>query len=256
MKRYLLILLAVLPLLLVSCQKEEVEKINLEFGYEYFPLDIGNTWIYEADSIIYDPAVSTINIDTIHYFIRETITDTLRDNTGQLLYRIQYSERKKDQAWEPTFVYTSSIETTRAIRVENNLKFIKLVFPISVGEIWEGNAFIDPQTIVSVAGEPVQMFKDWTGYTLVQRLDRFSLQNTDYQNVIEVELSDSDNSIELRKAKEYYAENIGLIYQELMILDTQCRACCNFDRIECNNKAWTSRAERGFILRKKLLSFE
>lgn len=253
-KNILFFLLAFLAIF-TACEKEAIESVELDYGYEFFPLAIGHTWTYEADSIIYNPVPGGIDVDTIPFFIRETIMDTLRDNEGDLIYRILYSEKKGEDSWTIRNTYTAKSEKTRAIRNERNLTYIKLVFPITVGKQWDGNAFIDPQTIIKVADEPLRMFKDWTGYSVLQRLEDFSLEGDLFEEVIEVELSDSDNGFELRKGKEYYARGIGLIYQELMILDTQCRICCS-DQVACLSLDWTTRAERGFILRKKLMSFQ
>lgn len=244
----LLFLLAVMAAF--SCEKNTVETVEIDYGYEFFPLGIGHTWTYEADSIIYDPAPGGTFVDTIHFFIQERITDTLRDNEGALIYRILYSEKQGEGPWSPVNVYTAKLEKTRVLRSEQNFTFIKLVFPLTVGDRWEGNAFVDPQTIIRVAEEPIAVFKDWSGYELLQRLDTYSIGDTDYSDVIEVELSDADNGFELRKGKEFYAKGVGLLYQELMILDTQCSLAA------CGSVEWTSKAERGFILRKKLLSFQ
>jgi hypothetical protein len=250
MNKYLSILLLSIMFGGSACEKATVETIELEYGYEFYPLAIGHTWTYEADSVIYDPIPGGTLIDTIHFFIQETITDTLRDNTGELNYRILYSEKRAGEDWEPVNVYTAQLQKSRALRTEQNFTFIKLVFPISIGDEWEGNAFVDPQTVIRVAEEPIAVFKDWSGHRLLQRLETYPLQGTDYVDVIEVELTNADNGFELRKGKELYAGNIGLIYQELMILNTQCSPAV------CGDDPWTSKAEEGFILRKRLLSFQ
>ncbi len=250
MNRSILFLLLLTALGVLSCEKETVETVEIDYGYEFFPLAIGHTWTYEADSIIYDPIPGGTFIDTVHFFIQETITDTLRDNEGDLIYRILYSEKKGAAPWKPLNVYTAKLEKTRVLRSEQNFTFIKLVFPITVGDQWEGNAFVDPQTEIRVAEEPIAIFKDWSGYELRQRLDVYSMEGTEYSDVLEVELTDADNGFELRSGKEFYAKDIGLIYQELMILDTQCSLAA------CGDTPWTVKAEKGFILRKKLQSFQ
>lgn len=251
MNRNLPAWLLLLTLASFACEKEAVEAVRLDYGYEFYPLAIGHTWTYEADSVIYDPVPGGTLIDTVHFFIRETITDTLRDNAGELNYRILYSEKRMEEApWTPVNVYTAQLQQTRALRSEQNLTFIKLVFPITVGDRWEGNAFVDPLTVIRVAEEPIAVFKDWSGHRLLDRLDVYSLEGTDYSDVIEVELTNADNGFELRKGKEFYAKNVGLIYQELMILNTQCSPAA------CGGDPWTSKAEEGFILRKKLISFQ
>lgn len=256
---YLIALILFPFFLFTSCQKNEIEDINTDFEYEFFPLAIGHQWLYQADSIVFDPVVGGIQLDTATFLIRETITDTLRDNTGRLLYRIQYAEKRGDDPWMTKFVYTARRESTRAVRNENNLHYIKMVFPITEGSAWEGNAFIDEKTIINVAGEPIELFKGWDEYRVLNRHESHTVNGKVYDDVLEIEQVNYETLLELRKSREYYAKNIGLIDKEMEIFDTQCRVCCtengnvNFGR--CTGVEWSQKAEKGFILRKKLLSF-
>ena len=56
------------------------------------------------------------------------------------------------------------------------------------------------------------------------------------------------NLIELREAIEKYARNVGLIEKQMRILDTQCI-------IECEGEPWEVKAEKGFILKQRILEF-
>jgi len=49
----ILILLAIL----FSCQKDENTPYSLYFGYEYFPVQVGNYAIYEVVDIFHDVAI-------------------------------------------------------------------------------------------------------------------------------------------------------------------------------------------------------
>ncbi len=251
-----LILGIILLLCFSSCNKNKIEEPNLDFGYDYFPLDIGNTWVYTADSIIFDPIAFGTKIDTIQFLIRETITDTFRSNSGQLVYRVKYEEQGKDRNWQVKFIYSAQMEPTRAIRTENNLSFIKIVFPLELGRSWNGNAFIDEQKIIKVAGEPISMFKGWENYSFLEQFEKIDVNGQSFDDVFKVEMANSENLVEFRKANEYYAKGIGLVFQELIILDTQCQVCCNKDLVICNGISWEEKAERGFIFRKTLISFQ
>ena len=64
--------LSVLALLLLfSCTQNTEEADTSMFGYEYFPLQTGKTWIYQSDSIIYSRGGT--QIDTFRSLIREEI---------------------------------------------------------------------------------------------------------------------------------------------------------------------------------------
>jgi hypothetical protein len=72
------------------------------------------------------------------------------------------------------------------------------------------------------------------------------LNNKTYNQVAIVSLADSENLIEYRWGREYYAKGIGLIYKELRVLDTQ--------KIDPTT-AWEEKAEKGFIVKQRLLSY-
>ena len=95
MKNHLPIIAFGLLLSLLSACKETPDDYTTEFGYEYYPLQVGKFIEYQMDSTIYDP-----NGDTTVYhsttFIREEILDTLSDNNGNTLYKIEQFERSAD----------------------------------------------------------------------------------------------------------------------------------------------------------------
>lgn len=232
-------------LLLFSCKTEE-DTFQIEnVGDEYFPLAIGQYAVYEMDSTIYDPNGMELVRQSMTQ-LREEIIDTLRDNNDNLVYKIEQFTRAADTLpWAIQNVYTTAIIDKQAQRTEENLKFIKLTFPVRDNRSWNGNVFIDEGTIVIVAGETIEMFKGWD-YRIkeVDLVD--TLDNEIFEPVVLIEQADSDNEIELRESFEKYAPNVGLIYRELRILDTQCIE-------DCEGQPWEEKAEKGFILKQTII---
>lgn len=249
------LVLALSLLLGTSCNKREIEEIDLEYGYEYFPLEIGKYWEYAVDSIIYDPSIGGTAIDTLSSFIREEIRDTLRDNLGDLLFRVEKHHRKSDtSSWQIQGVFTLSNNDRQAFQTEDNLRFIKMVFPATENVRWNGTAFIDEGMVIPVAGENMEIFKGWES-VILQKGESFELDGLDFPDVLEISIADNENLIEYRSGTEVYAANVGLIYRELRVLDTQCQVCCNGDFGACEPIPWEEKAEKGFIVRKWLFDF-
>ena len=73
MNRISLLLSILGVFLLVSCN-ENTNKIELDidYGYEYFPLEIGKYRSYQVDSLIFDTTAQGVIIDTTSSFIRES----------------------------------------------------------------------------------------------------------------------------------------------------------------------------------------
>lgn len=242
-----------LLLLCFSCNKREIEDINLDFGYEYFPLEIGKYWEYAVDSVIYDPALSGTAIDTISSFIREEIKDTFRDNLGELLYRVEKYHRRNDSLpWQVQKALTLSNQDRQAFRTEDNLRFIKMIFPADENKPWNGTAFIDEGFIIPIAGENMEVFKGWES-VILSKGQPFTLDDLNFSDVMVVSIADNENLIEYRYGREMYAAGIGLVYRELKVLDTQCQTCCNGDFEQCEPLPWEEKAEKGFIIRQWLI---
>lgn len=245
----------VILLLLGACRRE-VEQPHLTFDYDFYPLAVGRSWTYELDSIIYDPSPQGTAIDSSHWQVKEVVVDTFYDLTGVLFYRIERFERAVDSLpWQIKQVYAEGRTDREAYRLIDNMRLIPLIFPIVKGSQWDGNRYIDPLQTVVVAGENLEMFKGWNYFC--EALDEpVSVGSLSFPQTTTVRMADSENLIELRSAVEQYAREVGLIYREYQILDTQCNVCCNGDLSACSSIPWTVKAEKGFILRQHLIAWE
>jgi hypothetical protein len=149
-------------------------------------------------------------------------------------------------------VVTSSRNEEEAVYTENNLRFIKLRFPLKTDIEWKATAYFPEDTEVEVAGETLEFYKDWKTKVL-ERLATYQVENSSYSDVYVLELASFENLIEYRYGLEVYAPDKGLIYQEIWVLDTQCEFCCNGDFARCGGLPWEEKGEKGVILRKRLI---
>jgi len=247
MNRILIIPFILLGLLIAlsSCNENTVkETIEVDQGYEYFPLEVGKYITYQVDSVIYDVGNNVTLIDTIRTYIKEEITDTLVDNTGETVYRIQRYERSNvNDNWRVKDIWTSARTRAQAEKVEENLRFIKMVFPVTEGIEWNGNIFIDESTIIPIAGESIEVFKNWL-YKIESMDQSETIGDFTFDRVTTVSQADSENLIELRFSIEKYAEDIGLVYREMRILDSQ---------IIDESIPWEVKAQKGYILTQQVI---
>lgn len=247
--------LAWITFLLLACGRE-TELFEADLGHDYFPLEVGRAWEYQVDSITFDPSVSGTGVDSIRILAREEVKDFFIDHAGDTVFRVERFERPDEtQSWQIRKVIALSRNARQAVRTEDNLRFIKLVFPLREDTRWDGNVHIDPTRFVIVAGELLDMFKNWD-YRIADIGKPFSNGILNFDDVVMVSLSDNENQIEYRSANEVYARNIGLAYMEQQILDTQCRVCCNGDFAQCASLSWPAKAEKGFIVRQRLMRWE
>lgn len=251
--KFVVFLVFSITLGIFSCSKSTIEDIDLELGYDYFPLEIGQSRVYAVDSIIFDPGLTGIQLDTLSGFMKEDVVDTLRNNAGALVFRIErYYRKAQDLPWDIHSVISSTRENQEATITENNLRSIKLIFPLKAETEWQSTAYFPETTIIEIAGESLVFYKGWKS-TVLGKEAQFEVDGRTYSDVFLVELANFENKIEYRYGQEVYAPNVGMVYQEVWVIDTQCEYCCNRDLGACDPLPWTEKGEKGMILKRRLI---
>lgn len=228
-----------------ACGKNETDPLDdVQFGYNYFPVSLGNEWIYQTDSIIYS-LQATVQIDSSRSFIREVVVDTFRDAVNHLIYRLNvFYAKDTSLGWE--LINSSFIESNalHLIKKENGLSFVRLVFPVLTNKAWDGNSMIQPKTSIAVRGELLVAYDDW--YYRYKYVDKQELIGINlYDKVCKVVEVDEEDIISKRYSEARYARGIGLVFRELWILDTQNTNL---------SQSFRDRAEKGLILKQTLVS--
>jgi hypothetical protein len=238
-----------------SC-KERVIEILPEIDHSaYYPLKIGKYTTYIVDSVLFDPDQGfTLDRDSSRTYVRETITDTLRNNLNELEYKIERSESKSlSTDFELTKIWTASRNDAQAIRTEDNLRFLKFIFPIDRRSAWNGNLFIDINREIEFQGERVRPFSNWA-YEVDSIDVAGSIGNFTFDSLLIISEADENNIIERRYSRAKYAKNVGLVWKEQYILDSQY---CNQSPVpgDCNTKPWEEKGEKGYILRQWIIDY-
>lgn len=231
MRSFIYLLAAGLVWLSFDACKTTEDNFNTDLGHSYMALEVGHFVEYQVDSSIYDPTGdSTVSFS--HSYLRDIIVDTLRDNIGNLLFRTERFVRKDTfENWEILKVFTQSIQGNQGIKTIDNLRYIKLAFPLQQFNSWDPLVHIDKSTQFIVAGETLEPFRNnvWRSRILsVNEPDTVgTLKYDEVLNLQEVD-TDGESTIDLRISTEKYARDVGLIYKEQWILDTEkCQQECN-----------------------------
>ncbi len=236
-----------LVLALYACKREVYDFPDIETAY--YPLDSGKYIIYEVDYVLYNDFES--RVDTFHYFLKEQVGKTETDNLGNLYYRIERYVKADSLGaeWQFQQVWAAQVHDNKAFRIENNQRFIAIAFPLSPNKDWDGLVYIRKDTTISIPGGTIDIYKDWGNFK-IQTFDQpETIDGIDYDSVLTVKRVDKINNIERRYSLEKYAKNIGLVFKQDSILDTQCGG----NIASCINKPWGQKAEKGFILNMKLI---
>ncbi len=217
---------------LFSC-KDKKDTLVLDYLYEYFPTDSGHFVVYDVDSIFYSFNGQHHN-DTVHYQQMEMITDTTYDNENMLNYVLTVFRRPNaNYSWYIDKVWEVKSSPTNLIKKEDDLRFIKLIFPPVEGAEWNGNIFIPSTT-------PYDGYKDWA-YSYETVNVPYTVNGFSFDSTVTVKEVDDENLIQKKLRREVYAKGVGMIYQEWEIVNKQ--------NVQAN---WETGVENGFRIRMRV----
>lgn len=228
-----ILLFGLIVSLYYSCNKQDT--FDMDYKYAYFPTDSGRYVIYDVDSVTYRYTDPLYFRDSAKYQLKFEIGDTTLDNEGRINRKVFIHRRANaNSAWQIYRVWYLYPGTANLQQVEDDIRFVKMIFPPTTGASWDGNAYA-PKT------GPYDVLEDWDyHYTEVDA--PYTINGFQFDSTITISGIDDENLIQKILFKEVYAKNVGLVYKEWDYLQKQ--------KI---NVTWDSLAESGFRIRYRLV---
>lgn len=225
----LIFLLAIL--LLISCKKENDNTVITNIDYGYFPLDTGKYFVYQVEEIEIDSALNYY--DTTRYQLKIVYESFFADAEGNLALRVErYKRTSAGLNWSIADVWYANRTIGSVQFVEENMRFVKMVFPTELFKSWDGNAYntLDGET-----------------YSISDINQPWSINSNAFDSVITItQLYDTTLLYKYYKV-EKYAKNIGLIYKRDMNVESQ--------NITFPNVLVENRITSGTIFTQKLIDY-
>jgi hypothetical protein len=201
---------------LESCEKMDTAPTSNSIE-TYYPLQVGKYISYKLDSTVY------INLNTQKvvktYYVQDFVDAEITDNKGNPGFRIRRMMRSNDDTTQwadnATFLVYPSRKDIQF--VENNLKFIKLVNPVTDLNTWAGNSYINTDDNL------LRFYENWE--YLYENIDQpFAVNNQTFDSTITVNQIDMINGdpnnknffYAITKSSETYAKGVGLVYKEFL----------------------------------------
>ena len=206
---YNFLLFIALILLLSACEKNTSNIDNrILDNYQYFPLNIGSWVIYDVEDINIDEPSAVF--DTNCYQIKELVDSTFFDETESETYRInRYFRQDSSCSWQIKDVWTCQIINNTAQRVEENIRYVKLSFPLEINKTWNGNLYNMLDTLNEF------------NYEITQLDIKDVINNISFDSVLMVTQMLDTSLIHKNYSYEKYAKNIGLVKKDIRILSNQ-----------------------------------
>ena len=185
-----------------ACKKDSIIA-PLDMGYAYFPLNLGHTILYEADSVRYSlDANDSVHIRKVKFQVQDVIKTTFYDNSNRLTYVFERSKRMNDTAaWEPWKICTANLLEDALHWKEDNYTYVNLAFPIKSQKQWNGNSY-------NILGE--------SEFTYTDIHIPYAYKNISTDSSLTVIQQDEVNGLETNWKEEKYAKHTGLIHHEMI----------------------------------------
>jgi hypothetical protein len=184
-----------------SCRKDNTK--NPDLGLSYVPDTVGHYTIYNVTYIRHDDPVNLH--DTLQYQLKEKIESEFTDNEGRRALRLErYRRDSVSQPWTLTDVWYSTKTSTRYEKVEEDTRYIRLVFPVSDNQVWNGNALNN---------------QDSWDYSIMFADEPLTVNGLSYDSVAFVKQHEFKPGFYFHEySTAAYARNVGLImmYEKLL----------------------------------------
>ena len=215
---YIYIIISIAVFAFVSCDKKEDTQANEYYtGKEYFPLRTGDTLIYKITEIRIDKE-SDVN-DTVEYFVMETVESTFVDNNGDIAYRIEeYHKNLYDEQWIIHKVFSAKVTQNTAEKYKDNIKVIKLKFPIKLNYQWDGNIYNEYR--ITKERENTGNGKD-SLFNITKINHKYENEFIKLDSCLTVTQYYNESLIGKNLVYEIYSAGIGLVCCEKMFMDAQ-----------------------------------
>jgi len=173
--------------------------MDVDIGHDYAGLEVGRYIIYDVDSLTYDDFTATV--DTASYLIKEVVDSKYTDLEGDEAYKIiRYRKDNDTPAWVLIDVWNSKLTNTNFQKVEENVRFVKLIFPVKEGATWNGNSMNN---------------QDQMDYSYDYIDNPENIGGNNLNEVLKVtQLEVEDTFINPKLFVEKYAKNVGMVYKK------------------------------------------
>ena len=189
---------------LFSCKKN-TESPKPEFHKNYVDVTQGRYIEYVVLEINHDEN-SLVQHDTLRYYLKIQIEDTLSDNLGRKCNKyVRYKKTNINDSWILSDIWTIIIDENNAEIVEENQRTIKMKFPVNDYTNWNANVF-NNLTSLDCFYEEIHKARTINGLS--------------FDSTVRVNQGSDRNLIRYYNKYETYAKGIGMIekyYKDLNI---------------------------------------
>lgn len=218
--------LGILAIYLASCTKTEDLDINPADSYQYFPIEVGDSKLYQKVTFSYAVGQKE-KIDSV--LVREIVTSKSKSNNETYYIIERQIKAKNDFFFRTESVYQVITNPKQIVNAERNIYTILLQFPLYLGAKWNLNE------INGQDEKEVEVFD----------LEGFPKKLITDKDLLLVQSDSTNNLVDFKVANKVFAKNIGLIYTENTLID-YCQDSDPNPNTSCTGKYLIESGKREF----------
>jgi hypothetical protein len=189
-------------ILTVAC--EDGEPVASDSSETYFPLQTGFYQVYAVSEKVYSAGKSEPVVS--QYEMITQVVDSFPSGEHEYTFVVHRSTRVSEgSAWQPLDTWSVRRDRHRVVVAEGNTSFVKMTFPASELNRWNGNTFNtlgEDEYEMHRVGQPMQL----NGMT--------------FDRTLTVEQERNEDLVVFRDVRtEVYARDAGLVYNEVIQLN-------------------------------------
>ena len=229
--RYFPALILAVLLIVAGCRKTS-NYHSVPVASYFMPLQVGKEITYRLDSLTF---YYYGQLDTItSYLAKDSVESATTDNSGRPAWLITryLSDTTGTAPWTPCETYMVIPTAQDVEMLENNLRFVKLAYPVNLDFSWGGNDYLpyNPyQDFFLFSYDSHINLQAWT-YSYEQVNTPFMVGSQSFDSTVTVLLDSNylnvpivDPTVPASVAywTETYAKNIGLLYRRTAMWEYQ-----------------------------------
>src|SRR5580658_241178 len=221
----------ILGVTISSCKKTISFQGNVLTNY-YLSLQVGKYITYRMDSLSFYFYGQNDTITS--YLAKDSVEQETVDGTGAKVWLVtRYLSDTTGSFWTPSMTYVVSPSSSAIDVTEDNLRFIKLGFPMDQGFSWTGNTYLpyNPYQDLFSYSDYVNLDLSTWNYVYTQVNQPFTVENgTTFDSATTIlQIADSTNVPITNPGafaantywSETYAKHIGMIYRYTVMWEYQ-----------------------------------
>ncbi len=194
---YTIFIFSIIILFVSSCKDEAPEEPkDLTIGQSFYPIEKGT---FQTFLVRQTRFALNENPITTTYQLKEVIGDEFVGESGDTLNEVlRYVRPNGLEVFRLDSVFSVRKNENVVVKMEHNIPYVKLDFPIEEGKTWNGNLF---------NARPVRNY-------IVQDMNSGKrIGSTDFNNTVTIIESQDSSLVDKNLRYEIYANKIGLAYK-------------------------------------------